>query len=247
LTDIDNGSSVLIDNLAVRLSIFYLERAMQTDGEESEADVERLRQIHGNDPAAKDPKSALTSLYTFRGKRDKARDIFRADIVEAFNILVGDDIHNDGDGFTALRNLLNHAGDYENALRAALLLSELQFDDTALKEILAGEKPSLEAASAELIQFYQRECPSRDQHWDNLTKVWREASRLASEAELDSERAACYHRVERIFAKHERGIYSGFGCNNCNQYWDYGNSLHACKYCYNVVVPKIKYLSVELL
>jgi Tfp pilus assembly protein PilF len=65
--------------------MFYLERAMQTDGEESEADMERLRQIHEDDPAAKGPKSALASLYTFRGQRDKARDIFRADMVEAFN------------------------------------------------------------------------------------------------------------------------------------------------------------------
>jgi hypothetical protein len=131
----------------VRLSMFHLERAMQTDGEESDAGVVRLRQIHENDPAAKGPKSALASLYTFRGQRDKARGIFRADMVEAFNILGDDGIHNDGDGFTALRNLLNHARDYENALRAALLLPELQFDDTVLKVLLAGEEPSLEAAT----------------------------------------------------------------------------------------------------
>jgi hypothetical protein len=88
-----------------------------------------------------------------------------------------------------------------------LLLPELQFDDTVLKVLLAGEEPYLEAASAELLQFYQRECPEKDQQWENITKVWEEASRLASEAELDSERAAYYHWVERIFAKHERGIY----------------------------------------
>lgn len=222
------------ESAVVPLSMFYLERNMQAGGEEPEADVERLWRIHEDDPSAKGPKSVLASLYTFRGQRDKARDIFRADMVEAFNILVDDDIVNDVDGFTALRNLLNHTGDYENAVRAALLLPELQFDDTVLKELLAGEEPSLKAACAELLQFYHRECPDKDQHWENLNKVWGEASRLASEAEVDSEMAACYHGIQRIFAKHETGIYWGFGCGNCDRHWDYDNGFHACKYCYNV-------------
>jgi hypothetical protein len=163
---------------ADRLSMVYLDRAMQTDGEESEADVEGLRQIHGDDPAAKGPKSALASLYTFKGQRDKARDIFRADIIEAFNILADDNIFNDLDGFIALRNLLNRTGDYENALRAALLLPELRFDDTVLKTLLAREGPSMEAVSEELVQIYHRECSDPDQHWQNLTRVWQEANRL---------------------------------------------------------------------
>jgi hypothetical protein len=202
----------------VRLSMLYLERAIQVGGEEPEADLERLRQIHEDDPAAKGPKSALASLYTFTGQKDKARDILRADMIEAFNILDDDDILNDVDGFTMLRNLLNHAGDYENALRAALLLPELQFDDTIFKELLDGEEPSLKAARAELLQFYQRECPDRNQHWKNLNKVWGEVSRLASEADIDSEMAACYLRIQKIFAKHEAGIDYGFGCSNCDRY-----------------------------
>jgi hypothetical protein len=217
-----------------RLSVFHLEGAMQMDEEESDADVEKLRRIHEDDPAGKGPRSALASLYTFKGQRDKARDIFRADIVEAFNILVDDDVANDGDGFTALRNILSHSGDYENALRAALLLPQLQFDDTVLKELLAGEEPSLEAAGAELLQFYQKACLDKDEHRKTLHKVWREASRLASEAEVDSERAAHYHRVEKILEKHERGIDWTFLCDNCDRFWNYDIGLHACKYCYNV-------------
>jgi tetratricopeptide (TPR) repeat protein len=218
---------------ADRLSMVYLDRAMQTDGEESEADVERLRQIHEDDPAAKGPKSALASLYTFKGQRDKARDIFRADIIEAFNILADDNIFNDLDGFIALRNLLNRTGDYENALRAALLLPELRFDDTVLKTLLAREGPSMEAVSEELVQIYHRECSDPDQHWQNLTRVWQEANRLELEA-LSSERAACYRRAQIILAKLENGIECSLPCNTCNRYWDYGDGLHACKYCYNV-------------
>ncbi|GFF37990.1 hypothetical protein IFM61606_02152 [Aspergillus udagawae] len=219
---------------ADRLSMFYLDRAMQTDGVESEANAQRLRQIYKDDPAAKGPKSALASLYTFKGQRDKARDIFRADIVEAFNILVDDDILNDSDGFSALHNLLNRTGDYENALRAALLLPEFRFDAVVLKELLAGEEPSLEAVSAELLQFYERECPDKDGHWKNLNKVWGEASRLAFDADVDGERAACYRRAVKILGKHQRGIDWALGCNHCIRYWDYDNGFHVCKYCYNV-------------
>lgn len=154
-----------------RLSMVYFDRAIQTEGEEPEADVERLRQVHMDDPAAKIPKSALASLYSIKGQRDKARDISRAEIVEAFNILADDDILNDLDGFVALRNLLNHTGDYENALRAALLLPELRFDGTVLTTLLAGEGPSMEAVSEELVQYYDRECPDTDRHWENLTKL----------------------------------------------------------------------------
>lgn len=154
-----------------RLSMVYFDRAIQTEGEEPEADVERLRQVHMDDPAAKIPKSALASLYSIKGQRDKARDISRAEIVEAFNILAHDDILNDLDGFVALRNLLNHTGDYENALRAALLLPELRFDGTVLTTLLAGEGPSMEAVSEELVQYYDRECPDTDRHWESLTKL----------------------------------------------------------------------------
>jgi hypothetical protein len=206
---------------------------MQTDGEESEADVERLRQIHRDDPAAKGPKSALASLYTFKGQRDKARDIFRADIIEAFNILADDNIFNDLDGFIALRNLLNRTGDYENALRAALLLPELRFDETVLKTLLAREGTSMEAVSEELVQFYHRECSDPDQHWQNLTRVWQEANRLELEG-LSSERAASYRRAQIILAKLEIGVECSLPCNTCNRYWDYHDGLHACKYCYNV-------------
>ncbi|KAF4170656.1 hypothetical protein CNMCM8694_004505 [Aspergillus lentulus] len=231
----DRGRLDFIKQSAVdRLSMVYLDRAMQTDGEESEADVERLRQIHRDDPSAKGPKSALASLYTFKGQRDKARDIFRADIVEAFNILADDDIFNDLDGFSALRNLLSRTGDYENALRAALLLPELRFDDTVLKTLLAGEEPAMEAVCEELVQFYHTECPDANKDWHNLTKVWKEASRLALEADVFSERAACYHRVQKILAKLERRIDCSLPCNTCNRYWGYSNGLHACKYCYNV-------------
>ncbi|KAH1358030.1 hypothetical protein KXX46_002536 [Aspergillus fumigatus] len=217
-----------------RLSMVYFDRAIQTEGEEPEADVERLRQVHMDDPAAKIPKSALASLYSIKGQRDKARDISRAEIVEAFNILADDDILNDLDGFVALRNLLNHTGDYENALRAALLLPELRFDGTVLTTLLAGEGPSMEAVSEELVQYYDRECPDTDRHWENLTKLWREASRLADEADAASERAACLDRVQKLLAKLERGIECSLPCNTCNRYWDYDNGLHACKYCYNV-------------
>ncbi|KAL3409636.1 hypothetical protein V8F44DRAFT_656682 [Aspergillus fumigatus] len=217
-----------------RLSMVYFDRAIQTEGEEPEADVERLRQVHMNDPAAKIPKSALASLYSIKGQRDKARDISRAEIVEAFNILADDDILNDLDGFVALRNLLNHTGDYENALRAALLLPELRFDGTVLTTLLAGEGPSMEAVSEELVQYYDRECPDTDRHWESLTKLWREASRLADEADAASERAACLDRVQKLLAKLEREIECSLPCNTCNRYWDYDNGLHACKYCYNV-------------
>ncbi|PKX89971.1 uncharacterized protein P174DRAFT_454144 [Aspergillus novofumigatus IBT 16806] len=217
-----------------RLSMVYLDRALQTDAEESEADVERLRQIHRDAPAAEGPKSALASLYTFKGQRDKARDIFRADIVEAFNILADDSIFNDLKGFLALRNLLNRTGDYENALRAALLLPELRFDDTVLKTLLAREGPSMEALSEELVQFYHRECPDADQHWQNLTRVRKEASRLACEADFLSERAACLYQVQKILVKLESGTGYSLPCNTCNRYWDYDDGVHACKYCYNV-------------
>lgn len=217
-----------------RLSMVYFDRAIQTEGEEPEADVERLRQVHMNDPAAKIPKSALASLYSIKGQRDKARDISRAEIVEAFNILADDDILNDLDGFVALRNLLNHTGDYENALRAALLLPELRFDGTVLTTLLAGEGPSMEAVSEELVQYYDRECPDTDRHWESLTKVWREASKLADEADAASERAACLDRVQKLLAKLEREIECSLPGNTCNRYWDYDNGLHACKYCYNV-------------
>lgn len=215
----------------IRLSTCYLEIAIQARAEEQEENVEKLRQIHEDDPAAKVPKAALASLYTFVGQRDKARDIFRGEMVEAFNILVDDDILNDSHGFTILRYLLSHVGDHENARRAVSLLPELQFDDTVLKELLAGESPYLQAASAELVQFYKRECPDEWQHWGNLTKVWREAERLESEAEVGSEVAACYRTIRTIFAKQEARVFWGVGCSNCVRRWDYYNGLHCCKYC----------------
>lgn len=215
----------------IRLSMCYLEIALQARAEEQEGYVEKLRQIHEDDPAAKVPKAALASLYSSTGQRDKARDIFRVEMVEAFNILVDDDILNDFHGFTILRSLLSHVGDDENARRAASLLPELQFDETVLKELLAGESPYLQAASAELVQFYQRECPDKRQHWENLTKVWGEAERLESEAAVGGEVAACYRMIGTIFAKQEARAFWGVGCSNCVRRWDYYNGLHCCKYC----------------
>ncbi|EED23006.1 conserved hypothetical protein [Talaromyces stipitatus ATCC 10500] len=146
----------------VPLSMCHLEKAMQADGQKSEADVERLRQIYEDDSAAKGPKS---------------------------------------------------------------------FDDTVLEKLLAGEEPSLEAARTEFLNFHQTKSREKSVefwsiHWNRLLEFWREASRLESEAEVDSERAACYQKVQRDLL--------GFTCNNCNRHWDYGNGLHACKYCYNV-------------
>ncbi|GES59542.1 eukaryotic translation initiation factor 3 subunit A [Aspergillus terreus] len=221
----------------VRLSMLYLETAMKSDGEESAVAAGRLQQIHEDDPAAKVPKSALASLYTFKGQRDKARDLFRADMVEAFNILVDDDVQNDGDGLTTLRTLLSHTGDYENAQRAALLYLKMQFDKTILKELLAEEEPSI---TADLLSKYENHQPNArvlpvDRPWHDLQYVWGEVSRLATEAEYaDSQRAAKYHRVEQIFTKHERAQWWGFHCTNCLQPWDNDHGLHSCKYCYNV-------------
>lgn len=216
----------------VHLSMFHFQAAMQTDGEEN---VEKLRQIYADDPASPGPKSMLASFYTFKGKRDKARDIFRPDMVQAFNILSDDDMSNDGEGFGALRNLLNHTGDYENSLRAAFLLPTWRFDDEVLKELLAGEEPSLEAASAELLRFYQTECSRDNKMAYNFRKTWDEAKRLASEAKEGSETATCYNKVVKIFDQIEDGFTSWhFSCNNCVRLWDYDNGLHICKYCYDM-------------
>lgn len=218
----------------VYLSMLYLETAMQSDGEESATATERLQQLYEGDPAAKITKSALASLYTFKGQRDKARSLFRADMMEAFNILVDNNVHNDGDGFTTLRTLLTHIGDYENAQRAASLYPKMQFDATILRELLAHEDPSI---TADLLARYENHQPSpstrpEDRPWYALQYIWTETSRLATEAEkLGSQNAAKYYKIEEIFAKHERSQWWGFCCTDCNQPWDHEHGLHACKYC----------------
>ncbi|KAJ5130131.1 uncharacterized protein N7515_006170 [Penicillium bovifimosum] len=221
-----------------RLSILYLETAMQSNGEESEIAAERLRQLHEDDHAANDARSTLASLYMSKGQKGMARGLFRADMVEAFNILVDSDVQNDGDGFTMLRTLLCHTGDYENAQRAALLYSKMRFNTTILKELLAEEEPSITADLLMKYENYQRNpkaCRPEDRPWYDLQYVWAEVSRLATELEaVDSQRAIKYRKIEQIFTKHERSHWWGFSCTNCDLPWDNDNGLHACKYCYNV-------------
>ncbi|KAL2829491.1 hypothetical protein BDW59DRAFT_159079 [Aspergillus cavernicola] len=222
------------ENAIMYLSMFHVEKAMKTDGEESEKHVKILRQIYEDDPTSLGPKSVLASFYTFKGQRNMARDLFRADMVQAFNLLFDRDIGNDDQGFEALRSLLHHTGDYESATRAGLMLPLWHFSDTVLQEFLAGREPSLEAASAELLQFYHRECPSQNKEWDNFQEVRKEAKRLASQAEEGSEMATCYQRVDELLDQLSNGIDYSFSCNNCDRAWDYDNSMHVCKYCYNM-------------
>ncbi|KAJ5583262.1 hypothetical protein N7535_001882 [Penicillium sp. DV-2018c] len=221
-----------------RLSILYLETAMQSNGEESEIAAERLRQLHENDHAANEARSALASLYTFKGQKGMARGLYRADMVEAFNILVDGDVQNDGDGFTMLRTLLCHTGDYENARQAALLYSKMRFSPAILKGLLAEEEPSITADLLVRYENYQRNptaCLPEDRPWYDLQYVWAEVDRLATVLEaVDSQRAIKYSEILPILTKHERSHWWGFSCTNCDLPWDSDNGLHACKYCYNV-------------
>ncbi|KAL2866508.1 uncharacterized protein BJX67DRAFT_129640 [Aspergillus lucknowensis] len=230
------GLDPIKESALVHLSTFYLEKAMQRHRGESQDSLDRLRRIHEEDPTSPGPRSVLGSLYTLQGQREKARDLFRGDVVEAFNILVDDEMDNDGNGFSALHNLLVHTGDYENAVRAVLQLPSWKFDGTVLKELLAGDEPSLKDASVELLQFYERECSHGKTMWDDFQKVWEEAKRLATKAEEGGEweRATSYRRVDTILDQISKGVNWVFHCNGCNRHWDYDTELHSCKYCYDM-------------
>lgn len=217
------------------LSMFYFERCMQLDQGDLEANVEALRQIHEDEPVFDSPKSNLASLYSLKGQRDRARDIFRSDMVEVFNMLVDDISFNDVDALTLLRNLLDRTGDYDNALRAALLFPKIQFDETVIQGLLAEQGPAMAAVGTELVEFYQANHLHKKLPWESLMEVKMELARLATQADPASEeQTACYDRIEYILSDHEKRDEWGIVCINCNRWWDYDLGLHACKYCYNV-------------
>ncbi|KAL5332597.1 hypothetical protein BJX70DRAFT_407212 [Aspergillus crustosus] len=229
-----NRLDITKEDALVQLSMFHLEKAMQSDAEESEHNLDKLRKIHEDDPDVAGPRAVLASLYTFKGQRDKARDLYRAGLAEAFHILADDDLDNDGSGFSPLRKLLLHAGDYENALRAMLQLPSWDFDGNILQAFLAVTEPFLEEATAELVQFYETECSNETGAWNSFQKIWKEAKRLASEAEVGSERATWYQNVNEKLEQISLAVDSQFSCNNCDRPWDFNTGLHTCKYCYDM-------------
>ncbi|PLN80582.1 hypothetical protein BDW42DRAFT_201246 [Aspergillus taichungensis] len=220
---------------AVHLSMFYFDRCIEPDRGNLEANVELLRQIHEDHPVFDALKSILAALYSFKRQRDKAHDIFRSEMVEVFNMLADDISFNDVDAFMLLRNILDRSGDYENALRAALLFPKYQFDETVIKGLLAEQGSAVAAVGAELVQFYQANGLHKKLPWERLVEVQMELSRLAAQADAArEEQTACFEKIEFILNDHERRNEWGIVCTNCNRCWDYDLGLHACKYCYNV-------------
>ncbi|KAL4787635.1 hypothetical protein BJX76DRAFT_302251 [Aspergillus varians] len=215
------------------LAMFYFDRAIRAQGTDAEENAERLRRVYEEDTVSTGVKYVFASFYTSKGQHDKARDLLRSEIITAFNILCDDDLDNDWEGFIALRNILGHTGDYENAQKAGLMLQTWKFDREVL-EMLFAENPSLEVASAQLAEFYERECPHDNTPKGNLRLLLEEAERLSAATESGSEEASIWSEACKILKESDSFDDHFIWCNNCGRRWNYDNGLHVCNYCYGI-------------
>ncbi|BCS18138.1 tetratricopeptide repeat protein [Aspergillus puulaauensis] len=227
------------------LSIGYSETAIHAEGAELADIVEKLQEAHKEDRLSSSVKYVLASLYTSKGQLDKARDLLRSEMVTAFNILVDDDIGNDWQGFVAIRHLLAHTGDYENARKISFLIPARKFNGEVLMALFADEEPSLEIARETLAAVYERECTGDRTDASNLQAVLGEAQRLSAAAEPGSEEAAIYSKVLMILNQFDYLIDSTYSCNNCNREWDYEMCFHICKYCHSMDLCDVCYNDLQ--
>ncbi|KAL3481741.1 hypothetical protein BJX99DRAFT_253268 [Aspergillus californicus] len=214
-----------------RLSMRYFEEAMHAEGAALEQAAGKLQDLSKDTTLLPGANYRLADLYALTGQPDKARDLLRSEVVTAFNILNDDDAGNDWQGFVALRGLLGHAGDYENAKKAAFLVPRQTFNAEVLEAVLADEEPSLAAARVQLAEFYQTNCPDDSIEYINHQEIVKEAERLLAGAESDSEEAAMYNKTCAILKQFSQLCPGDFTCNNCSRAWNYENSFHVCKYC----------------
>lgn len=227
------------------LSIAYFERAINAEGAQLEENEEKLQEIYKEDRLSSGVKYVLASLYTSQGQPGKARDLLRSEMVTAFNILFDDDIDNDWQGFIAIRNLLACTGDYENAQKASLMLPGQKFNAEVLKALFAEEDPSLNAAVATLVQFYETECPADKTVFSNLQTVLEETQRLSAAAESGSDEAAIYTKVLEILNQSGSLTSRSYSCNNCDREWDYEMGFHICKYCHGMDLCDVCYNDLQ--
>jgi hypothetical protein len=178
----------------------------------------------------------LASHSISKGEHSNARDLLRSEMTTALHILSDDSIGNDWYGYTKLRQVLGHVGDYENAAKASFLISELKFDIEVLKALLATtESASLDHASTKIFEFYQTGCLDSDSEIEKLQKVLNEINRLSGEStDENDENVSRYKKISDILAPlvYMDEIY--YTCNNCNRKWDNEIPFHICKRCYSM-------------
>ncbi|KAL2811754.1 hypothetical protein BJX63DRAFT_422150 [Aspergillus granulosus] len=231
----DQDELVYIEQYALSaLGRLRVEQAIREENPDFESCMVELRKAYDTDRASQTVEALLANLYTLGGQRHKAREILRPRMVTAFNILADDDAANDWEGFASIRHLLVHTGDFENARKACMLLPMKWFSTVVLKALLEDEDPPLEAASAQLVKFFEKECLPDESQGDWFTKVLTEAERLLAAAEPGSNEAAVWTRVSKILDgfKHFNDI--SFWCNGCGRNFDFEIGFNVCKYCYNM-------------
>ncbi|KAF9888811.1 hypothetical protein FE257_008180 [Aspergillus nanangensis] len=214
------------------MSKVYLERAIpEQTGQPGEA-AATLMELLNSSKTYSNIKYTLASYHTLRGNRGEARNQLRDEMVDAFNILMDDDIANDWEGYQTLRHILNHSGDYEGAMRADQMLSAWSFDETVLKALVASEDGSLNEAATGLVEFYQSECLTEQDQRGNFQKILSEAEQRS--ADEDEDKASAYKAIHELLTPigDMRDNYTY--CDGCLQDQNYTTSFYGCKVCHNV-------------
>ncbi|KAL2826549.1 hypothetical protein BJY01DRAFT_229673 [Aspergillus pseudoustus] len=231
----DQKDLVYIEQYTLKcLGNLRVEQVILQQNPNVESYMVELRQAYEDDRASRVAETQLVTLYVMNEDRPKARELLRADMVTAFNILVDDDAANDWEGFAKMRNILIHTGDFENAKRACMVSPPQWFDELVLEELLQTEDPPLEAASDQLCDFFAKECVPGESHDEWFTKVSAEVKRLLAAAEPESDEAAVWTRVSKIFEGYKHLGDHSFYCNWCGKEFLFYTGFNFCKYCHDM-------------
>ncbi|KAL4924278.1 tetratricopeptide repeat protein [Aspergillus undulatus] len=234
----DNKVLVFIEQESLTcLGKLRIEQAMQADSPNIQFNGHELRDAHDRGIIGTMVRGTLASLYALHGQRDIAREILRVDMVTAFNILIDDDIWNDWESFASIWEYLARTGDFENARKACMLFAGQRFDLEVLKALLVDETPPLEAATAHLVDFYEKQCQDDDYTASQrFNIVWSELGVLSMNAEPDSKDAATWTRVMDILRGFHQLKENSFMCMGCERHFDFEVGFNACKFCYDYAV-----------
>ncbi|KAI1452293.1 hypothetical protein F4805DRAFT_470971 [Annulohypoxylon moriforme] len=206
-----------------------------------------------------DAKTYLASYYArFAKDIPKAREVLRAHIDSAFDILSDDIDDNDSDGYYALAEVLLYCGDERNSLPAFFLPLPPWPSKDVLSWIIESESEIKQFLGNELIAAVGKNCPtaslddqleflmrhiegilgttdndeSTSNGSDSDTTRAPPAKNKSREVETKTAHEEILARLKQWSNARENGARRW--CDVCDTMWDLDNGLNHCKYCWNI-------------
>ncbi|KAJ5907734.1 hypothetical protein N7495_000416 [Penicillium taxi] len=196
-------------------------------------EIIRLQALNGTNGLTK-AKCYLAAHYTRKGDQSRARDIFKSDVITAFNIFADDDPANDWIAYSSLASILTHCGEKNDALMAYELLPYKYLDRDILCTLLSSEDEMEDEAGTRILAIYKAYCDKgKDDDNEAIIKtLLKDATLIAKEVSSEpiswGRALAVLESMNAIFEKdfHWR-------CAICGDMYGFGSDLYACQFCFS--------------